>query len=176
MAKVYFSTGSNQGDRLGALVEAAKLIDNLIGKILALSPVVESEPWGFKAEMNFYNQVLLVETDLAPKQIILKILEIEKKMGRKRTGVLYGSRIIDIDILLYENISVKEDDLVIPHPRLHLRRFVLQPLAFLSPGLIHPLLNKTISELLNISEDTSQVRNIVGQDEFYNLVETISPN
>jgi len=176
MAKVYFSTGSNLGNRLASLVKAAKLIDAVIGKVIAVSPVIESKPWGFDAEMNFYNQVLLVETDLTPNQIIKEVLGIEKKIGRIRKGPSYNSRVIDIDILFYANMLVEEDNLVIPHPRLHLRKFVLQPLASLAPGLVHPLLKKTISELLRLTEDKSQILNIVGQDEFLNLIETITPN
>lgn len=176
MVNVYFSTGSNLGDRLASLVKAAKLIGELIGRVIAVSPVVESKPWGFVAEMNFYNQVLLVETHLSPKQIIKTVLEIEQNMGRIRKSSSYNSRVIDIDILFYSNLLIEEADLVIPHPRLHLRKFVLQPLAALSPGFIHPLLKKTISELLDSSQDTSEVMNVVGRDEFYNLIETITPN
>jgi len=173
MVKVYFSTGSNLGDRLGSLVKAAQLIDNLVGKVIVFSPVVESAPWGFKAEVNFYNQVLIVETELTPHLIIKTILEIEKKIGRIRTGADYSSRIIDIDILFYDNLLVREDNLVIPHPRLHLRNFILQPLAKLAPGLVHPLMLKTISELLALSADRSQVQVVVDKVEFNRLFETL---
>jgi 2-amino-4-hydroxy-6-hydroxymethyldihydropteridine diphosphokinase len=166
MAKVYFSTGSNQGDRLNSLVEAAKLIEKQIGTIIDLSPVVESEPMGFEAETNFYNQVLLVETNCSPQQIIKALLEIELKLGRVRSGQSYSSRIIDIDILFYDDIHIEDDNLVIPHPRLHERNFVLQPLMTIAPGYFHPVFKKTISELNILSLDASVNTTVVAKNEF----------
>ena len=166
MAKVYFSTGSNQGDRLNSLVEAAKLIEKQIGTIIDLSPVVESEPMGFEAETNFYNQVLLVETNCSPQQIIKALLEIELKLGRVRSGQSYSSRIIDIDILFYDDIHIEDDNLVIPHPRLAERNFVLQPLMTIAPGYFHPVLKKTISELNRLSLDASVNNTVVAKNEF----------
>jgi len=166
MAKVYLSTGSNEGDRLNSLVDAAKLIEKQIGTIINLSPVVESEPMGFEAETNFYNQVLLVETNLSPQQIIKALLEIELKLGRVRSGHYYSSRIIDIDILFYDEIQVADDNLVIPHPRLHERNFVLQPLMAIAPGYIHPLLKKSISELHSLLADVNDVTTVIAKNEF----------
>lgn len=166
MAKVYFSTGSNEGDRLNSLVEAAKLIEKQIGTIIDLSPVVESEPMGFVAETNFYNQVLLVETNLMPQQIIKIVLEIEAGMGRVRSGKSYISRIIDIDILFYDDILFSDGDLVIPHRRLHERNFVMQPLMTIAPLYIHPLLKISITELLRISVDKSLVFTVVEKNDF----------
>lgn len=157
MAKVYFSTGSNQGDRLNMLVQAAKQIDSTIGKITDYSPVIESEPWGFEADTAFYNQVLAVDTELSPLQVLHQLLEIEKTLGRERTGKEYTSRLIDIDILLYDKIQIHESDLVIPHPLLHKRKFVLKPLVSIAPDLIHPVLMRSVSELLQSLDDTSQV-------------------
>lgn len=174
MAKVYFSTGSNQGDRLNSLVEAAKLIEKQIGAITDLSPVVESEPMGFEAETNFYNMVLLVETDLSPQQIIKTLLGIELKLGRVRSGESYSSRIIDIDILFYDEIQVADDNLVIPHPRLHERNFVLKPLLTIAPGFIHPVLKKTISELSRLSADSSGITTVVAKIEFKECMNTIT--
>jgi 2-amino-4-hydroxy-6-hydroxymethyldihydropteridine diphosphokinase len=174
MAKVYFSTGSNQGDRLSSLVTAAKLIDILIGKLIAFSPVVESEPLGFEAETNFYNQVLIAETELTPRQIIETIFEIEHKIGRVRIGSGFSSRIIDIDILFYEDMRFDEVGLIIPHPRMHMRKFVLQPLASLAPEHIHPVFGKTISELLLLTEDNSHVELIVEKDKFGQMLEDLT--
>jgi 2-amino-4-hydroxy-6-hydroxymethyldihydropteridine diphosphokinase len=174
MAKVYFSTGSNEGDRLNSLVEAAKLIENHIGTISDLSPVVESEPMGFEAETNFYNQVLLVETKLSPQQIIKTLLEIELKLGRVRSCKSYSSRSIDIDILFYDEIQVADDNLIIPHPRLHERNFVLQPLMAIAPGLIHPVLKKTVSELSSQSADSSVITAVVAKNEFKEYMNTIT--
>ena len=169
MAKVYFSTGSNQGDRLNSLVQAAKLIDSLIGKVIQFSPVVESEPWGFEAETTFYNQVLMVETQLTPQQVLNQVLEIETTLGRKRSGKEYSSRKIDIDILFYNEKQVEENNLVIPHPLLHKRNFVLQPLAEIAPDLVHPVFQTTISELLSQLKDSSRISVAVEKEEFTRL-------
>lgn len=166
MAKVYLSTGSNQGDRLNSLVEAAKQIEKQIGTIIDLSAVVESEPMGFEAETNFYNQVLLVDTMLTPQQVIITLLDIELKLGRVRAGQTYTSRSIDIDILFYDEIMIADDNLVIPHPRLHERNFVLQPLMAISPDFIHPVLKKPISELNSFSVDASVNTTVVAKNEF----------
>ena len=169
MVRVYFSSGSNQGNRLNSLVQAARLIDKRVGKIIQYSPVVETEPWGFKAETSFYNQVLMVETQYSPQQVLNKVLEIEQQLGRIRSGKGYSSRMIDIDILFYDEIQLAEHNLVIPHPLLHERKFVLEPLAAIAPGLIHPVLHKTISELLQQLKDTSPVISVVEKAEFTRL-------
>jgi 2-amino-4-hydroxy-6-hydroxymethyldihydropteridine diphosphokinase len=169
MAKVYLSTGSNQGNRLNSLVQAAKLIDSLIGKIIKFSPVVESEPWGFEAETTFYNQVLMVETLQTPQQVLNRILEIEIKLGRKRIGKEYSSRIIDIDILFYDEKQLNENNLVIPHALLHKRKFVLDPLKYIAPDLVHPVFQTTISELLSQMKDTSRISVAVEKEEFTRL-------
>jgi 2-amino-4-hydroxy-6-hydroxymethyldihydropteridine diphosphokinase len=169
MAKIYLSTGSNQGDRLNSLVQAAQLIDSLIGKVMQFSPVVESEPWGFEAETTFYNQVLMVETHLTPQQVLNLVLEIETKLGRQRIGKEYSSRIIDIDILFYDENQVHENNLEIPHPLLHKRKFVLEPLAAIAPDLVHPVFQTTISELLNQIKDTTPIFVAVESEEFTRL-------
>ena len=169
MAQVYFSTGSNQGDRLNSLVQAAKLIDSLIGKVTQYSPVVESEPWGFEAETTFYNQVLMVETQQTPQQILIQILEIETRLGRKRSGKEYSSRVIDIDILFYDEKEVNEPNLVIPHPHLHKRKFVLEPLADIAPDFVHPVFQTTISELLSQILDASPISVVTEKEEFTRL-------
>ncbi len=170
MAKVYFSLGSNQGDRLVLLVKAIKLIDILIGRVLLYSPVVESEPWGFEAETNFYNQAFLIETELMPQQVLAGILEIESILGRKRSGAGYASRSIDIDILFYDDKQINDDKLVIPHPLLHMRQFVLEPLHTIAPDHIHPVFNTTITDLLNQLNRTGPVLVAVGKDEFARLL------
>lgn len=170
MAKVYFSLGSNQGDRLKSLVMATKLIGNLIGKIIQYSPVVESEPWGFNADTTFYNLALMAETELTPQQVLAQILEIENSLGRKRSGKEYSSRKIDIDILFYDDKQITENNLMIPHPLLHKRRFVLEPLAAIAPELIHPVYHATIAELLNQMEDTSRILVTVEKEEFARLL------
>ena len=172
MAEVYFSLGSNLGDRLNLLIHATKLIDKEIGKVEQYSSVVESVPWGFDAETTFYNQVLMVETDLFPQQVLAKVLEIEKSLGRLRSGSTYKSRIIDIDILFYGNEQVADANLIIPHPLLHKRRFVLEPLNTMVPDLLHPVLQETIAELLAQLTDTSLIRVAVEKDKFAGLLQT----
>ena len=108
----------------------------------------------------------MVVTELAPRQVLKKILEIENTLGRKRSGTEYSSRIIDIDILFYDEIQLNEKSLVIPHPLLHKRKFVLEPLAAVAPHLIHPVLLSPVSELLQQLKDTSQVTTAVEKANF----------
>jgi deoxyguanosine kinase len=157
MAKIYLSLGSNQGDRLKSLVAATKLIDSLIGDVSVYSSVYESEPWGFEADTSFYNLILMAETLLTPMQILAKILDIETTLGRIRSGTVYSSRTIDIDILFYDHDQISGDKLVIPHPLLHKRRFVLEPLAEIAEDFIHPVARLKVSELLQGLEDESYI-------------------
>jgi 2-amino-4-hydroxy-6-hydroxymethyldihydropteridine diphosphokinase len=174
MARVYFSTGSNQGDRLNSLVRATKLIEELIGTLISYTAVYESEPWGFTADTKFYNQVLLLDTELSPQQVLTNILEIEKSLGRKRLGRTYSSRSIDIDILFYDDKIIKSDKLVIPHPMMHQRKFVLEPLATIAPELIHPVFQVTISSLLLQTEDSSGISVVVRKSVFAELLKSIN--
>jgi 2-amino-4-hydroxy-6-hydroxymethyldihydropteridine diphosphokinase len=174
MVRVFFSLGSNQGNRLDSLLSAAKQIDKQIGKLFGFSAVIESEPWGFKADTTFYNQVLMVETEFTPQQLLASVLDIEKTLGRIRSGTKYRSRAIDIDILLYGTEIIESENLVIPHPMLHLRRFVLEPLASIAPDLIHPGFHKTISFLLSQLIDDSFTRIAVEKDAFAKLLNTIN--
>jgi 2-amino-4-hydroxy-6-hydroxymethyldihydropteridine diphosphokinase len=170
MAEVYLSLGSNEGDRLNSLVKATKLIDNLIGTITQYSSVVESEPWGFSAEMTFYNMVLLIDTECTPHQVLTKALEIETSLGRIRHGKEYTNRSIDIDILFYNAEKINTDNLVIPHPLMHKRKFVLQPLAEIAPELIHPVLNSSITELLLSLNEPVPLSISVEKREFASLM------
>lgn len=166
--------GSNQGDRLNSLVKATKLIDNLIGRVIDYSAVFESEPWGFNAETTFYNQVLKVETALDPQQVLHSVLAIEKSLGRLRSGTTYSSRIIDIDILFYNAEIIENENLIIPHPLMHLRKFVLEPLASIAPDLIHPGLQATISFLLSQLNDDSPTLIAVERESFTGLLNTLN--
>ena len=166
MTKVYFSLGSNEGDRLHSLVEATKLIDSVIGKVMQYSPVIDTEPWGFDAETSFYNMAIEVESDFTPHEILNKILDIEKSLGRIRHGKTYTNRIIDIDILFYGKEMIKDFTLTIPHPLLHKRMFVLQPLAAIAPDLIHPVLHASVAELLLRSDETCTISVAVEKEEF----------
>jgi len=170
MTKVYFSLGSNEGDRLQSLVKATKLIDKVVGKVLQYSAVVETEPWGFDSEISFYNMAVVAETDFTPRQILAKVLGIEKSLGRIRHGKTYTNRIIDIDILFYGEEMISDESLTIPHPLLHKRLFVLRPLAAVAPDLIHPLLHASVAELLQRSEETGTISVAVEKDEFARLL------
>lgn len=154
---IHLLLGSNRGDRLTLLHHAVESIELQIGTIVNFSSVYETQPWGFHDDIPFLNQVLCVRTGLNPFQVLEKILQIETDLGRTRKSKNYSSRTIDIDILFFENQTVDNAQLVIPHPRMHLRRFTLKPLAEISGTLVHPVLGKTISELLDSCEDQSKV-------------------
>ncbi|MBT5416867.1 MAG: 2-amino-4-hydroxy-6-hydroxymethyldihydropteridine diphosphokinase [Cryomorphaceae bacterium] len=146
MSKVYFSIGSNKGNRSGLINEAIDKIDIIIGKVVLKSSIYETKSWGFNSN-NFYNICILLESTLTPELILNKILTIEKDMGRLKTTDQYSDRCIDIDILFFDNMIVNSKSLEIPHPRIQLRKFVLTPMLELTPDLIHPILNKSIRQL-----------------------------
>jgi 2-amino-4-hydroxy-6-hydroxymethyldihydropteridine diphosphokinase len=158
MKIVFLGIGTNLGDRASNLKEAFSSIEEHIGPVLKSSSVYETEPWGFQAEDQFLNMVLKVETKLSPSGLLGRILMIETLLGRVRTEKLYSSRVIDIDILLYDNLIVNEEALQIPHPKMHERKFVLVPLNEIAADTIHSVLKKTISSLLKKCKDKSKVR------------------
>lgn len=174
MAIVYFSLGSNEGDRLNFLVKATELIARLIGNPMEYSSVIESEPWGFNTNTKFFNMVLSVKTEFTPYQVLTKILEIETYLGRIRHGKAYTNRMIDIDILFYNTEIINDAKLVIPHPLLHKRMFVLQPLAELVPDLKHPVFQQTISELLLKLNEPGPISEVVTREEFAGLLNSIN--
>lgn len=151
--------GTNMGDRESLLESAIKHIGERCGDVIACSKIYETEPWGFKAENNFLNQVVKLETRLLPYELLKELLSIEAVLGRRRIeGVCgYQSRPMDLDILYYDDIIVDEVDLILPHPRLHLRRFSLLPLCDIASDFVHPLLRKTNMKLLEECEDVSAV-------------------
>lgn len=150
----YLGLGTNLGDRKANLERAVQMIRERIGDIVALSSFVCTEPWGFESENKFLNAVVRVSTEMSPRAILAAAKEIEKEMGRtqKSVGGIYHDRIIDIDILLYGNLVLQSEDLVIPHPLMTSRDFVMIPMAEIAPGLIHPVLGKTMLELSNPAE------------------------
>jgi 2-amino-4-hydroxy-6-hydroxymethyldihydropteridine diphosphokinase len=155
MSKVYFSIGSNKGNRSGLINEAIDKIDIIIGKVVQKSSIYETKSWGFNSN-NFYNICILLESTLTPELILNKILAIEKDMGRLKTTDQYSDRCIDIDILFFDNMIVNSKSLEIPHPRIQLRKFVLTPMLELTPDLIHPILNKSIRQLELECDDKDQ--------------------
>lgn len=152
MNKIYLLTGGNLGDRLESLKIAADDIENKIGKIIRSSRIYETGAWGDTAQPDFYNQVHLLTTALPAEKIMERILKIEETMGRVRTSK-NAARIIDIDILFFNDEVVDTHWLSIPHPEIPNRRFVLEPLNEIAPNLVHPVLMKRMHELLSICTD-----------------------
>jgi 2-amino-4-hydroxy-6-hydroxymethyldihydropteridine diphosphokinase len=147
---VYLGLGSNLGERRAYLLAAAAALPPPV-KVLRASSIYETEPWGYRDQPSFLNQVIEAETDLPPLELLAHLKQIEANLGRQPT-FRYGPRLIDLDILFYGDQAIDLPGLTIPHPRLAERAFVLAPLAELAPALRHPLTGKTILELAaNIS-------------------------
>lgn len=151
--------GSNMGNSRVQFAFAQRLIVASVGEIVAASSLYDTLPWGNTTQHNFLNQVLEVQTKLTPYNLINTILSIEDKMGRVRNE-LYGARIIDIDILFINNKIIKSKHLTVPHPLIDQRRFVLTPLVEMKPNYVHPVLQKTMAELLAECTDTLAVHKI----------------
>jgi 2-amino-4-hydroxy-6-hydroxymethyldihydropteridine diphosphokinase len=162
MKIVFLGIGTNLGNRESNLEEAVARIREYIGPVLDSSSIYETEPWGFHAKDEFLNKVVKVNTELTPSGLLGRILMIESLLGRVRGQVRYSSRLIDIDILLYEDLIVEEESLKIPHPLLQQRKFVLVPLCEIASEIIHPVLKKSIAELLEICEDRGDVKKFFG--------------
>lgn len=154
--RAYFLLGSNTGDRANQLEKARSLIERYIGRISAKSRIYETQPWGYAEQADFYNQALEVRTLLQPKQILEVMKRIESEAGRT-TGEKWGPRLLDVDLLLYDNMVINAPDLTVPHPRLQERNFALVPLMELASELRHPVLNLTIEELYWDSKDEMEV-------------------
>jgi 2-amino-4-hydroxy-6-hydroxymethyldihydropteridine diphosphokinase len=155
----YLLTGGNIGNRVHHLTKAKKLIEKYCGNIIASSAYYETAAWGVTNQPNFYNQVLALNTQLLPIELMKTLLQIESMMGRVR-NIKMGPRIIDIDILIIENFICNDPILQLPHPALIERRFALTPLAEVAPNLIHPVEKKNILQLLHDCTDNLNVQKI----------------
>jgi len=147
MPTTYLLLGSNQGDREYFLTAATTQLALLVGAVKAKSQIYETAAWGLEDQPAFLNQLLQIATALAPEALLTQLNLIEKDSGRERK-IKWGARVIDIDILYYDQLVLNLPNLVIPHPRLQDRRFALMPLAELAPAFVHPILNKTNQALL----------------------------
>lgn len=154
--RVVLSLGSNMGNRALLLRRAIHALSQRVGPLVQQSSVVETEPWGFETRRTFLNQVVVIDTVMTPETVLRTIFDIEQQLGRRRdydplhppATHAYQSRPIDIDIIFYDDVVTDSELLQLPHPRMHLRRFVLEPLCELMPERVHPMLKKTMRELL----------------------------
>lgn len=152
--------GSNQGDSKSILENAYCLLQFEIGKTVSISSFYSTQPWGNPNQPDFLNAAMILETQLSPQDCLLAIQQIENKLGRIRNEK-WGIRTIDIDVLFYDNLILKQKNITIPHPEIENRNFVLHPLEEICPDFKHPILKKSISELLLLCNDTCEIKKIV---------------
>jgi len=157
MNSTYLLIGGNLGNRIENLAMARSLIENELGKIIKVSSIYETAAWGITEQPDFLNQVLLIKTKFSPEKMMQLILSIENKMGRVRTQK-NASRIIDIDILFFNDEIISNENLTIPHPEIQNRKFALIPLNEIASDLVHPVFKQSIKNLLSTSKDKLQVK------------------
>ncbi len=157
MKRIFLLSGSNSGDCKANLASAAVSISETAGRIIQKSKIYKSEAWGYKSRNAFFNQCLELESDLSANEILEKLLEIETRMGRIRSSGGYADRLIDIDILFYGDDAIQSEKIIIPHPRLQLRKFALVTMNEIAGDFVHPVLKKKISDLLLECMDVSLV-------------------
>ena len=149
MNRVYLALGTNLGNKPIHLLQAIAYITKEIGILSAISSVYETKPWGYESKNNFLNMVVCAETRLPPEEILTITQSIEKTMGREeKTNHSYQDRVIDIDLIVYEDLIFRSENLQLPHPLFHKRRFVLEPFNEIAPDFVHPVLHKKVSGLL----------------------------
>jgi 2-amino-4-hydroxy-6-hydroxymethyldihydropteridine diphosphokinase len=154
MNLIYLALGTNLGNKQAYLLRAIGCIAEKIGIFSAISSVYETKPWGFESDNDFLNMVVCVETLLTPGEILTITQTIEKTMGRvHKTNHSYHDRVIDIDLIAYDNLIIRSKNLQLPHPLFHKRRFVLEPFNEIVPNFVHPVFHKPVKELLRELND-----------------------
>lgn len=161
MALIFIGIGSNEGDRLSTLQDARLQLKRNLGIFMHSSSIYETEPWGFESNLSFYNAVLQFETEHSPREVLNILKFIENQAGRKRSPEKgYENRTLDLDILYYDDQLINEADLVVPHPKLHERNFVLLPLAEIDANWIDPNHQQPIEQLIKSSKDACEVKKL----------------
>ncbi|MFQ5441384.1 MAG: 2-amino-4-hydroxy-6-hydroxymethyldihydropteridine diphosphokinase [Thermodesulfobacteriota bacterium] len=163
--RVFIAVGSNLGDRARNCLKAIGLIEENSGRVRLVrkSPFYETEPWGLTEQPPFVNAVIEVATGLEPRPLLAFLKGIEEEMGREGAA-RWGPRRIDLDIIFFGRRVLRERGLVIPHPRMNERAFVLVPLADIAPGFIHPVFKKTVTAMKGALKDTGSVKRLAGQN------------
>jgi 2-amino-4-hydroxy-6-hydroxymethyldihydropteridine diphosphokinase len=155
---VYLSLGSNLGDRIETIQQALKQIEQFVGPIENVSRFYETEPWGFESDQKFVNICISLNTEIPPNDLLKSLQNIEKELGRtKSSNKGYASRTIDIDILTIGMDIIQSQNLIVPHPAMENRKFVLFPLQEIAPNFIHPKTAKTIKQLIALCADETSV-------------------
>lgn len=157
MNVAFLGLGGNMGNRMENLIQARNAVSKTCGTLVKVSSVYETEAWGSDSQNNYLNQVIQLETPLTVQQLLEEILRVELKLGRVRTKEQNSDRTIDLDILFYNTDLINLEHLHIPHPRMHLRKFVLIPISEIAYDFFHPKLQKTMAELLRLCEDELKV-------------------
>ncbi len=160
MEQVYLLLGGNLGDKSKIFAEAEQLIREKVGSVIRQSKIYETEPWGFDSDDWFWNQAFIVDTALSVSECLSMAHAIEAQIGRIRSSQQYISRVIDIDLIFFGDQVINQPEIVVPHPRMASRKFVLQPLCEIAPEKIHPVFQKTIQELFGECDDSLVVRPI----------------
>ncbi|HXG31620.1 MAG TPA: 2-amino-4-hydroxy-6-hydroxymethyldihydropteridine diphosphokinase [Thermodesulfobacteriota bacterium] len=173
MAVAFIGIGSNLGNRVENCLNAIKEIGSLTD-ILAVSSLYETEPVGREDQPDFINCVIKVETGLSPSDLLISLKYVEEKLGGRR-GERWGPRVIDLDVIFYDDLVIETDWLTLPHPRAHLRRFVLLPLCEIAPDLVHPTLKVSVSGLLDGLKDKKRVSRIGNISTAYSHKSTVYP-
>lgn len=157
MNKVFLGLGGNLNDRLGKLEKARELLQIRCGTLIRASGIYETEAWGMSSSNPFLNQVIEIHTTQGAEELLSKVLSVETELGRVRSSEQYTDRVIDIDVLFFNDAIIDAENMRVPHPRLALRKFVLVPLCEIAPELVHPVLKKTMQQLLETCTDDLKV-------------------